>query len=367
MHFNVANRKVHFWASFIAAVPLLVMICSGIMLQMKKQWDFVQPPEHRGTGTAPAIDFAHIMAALRTVPSLGVTGWDDVDRLDVRPGRGVAKVTLNSRWEVQIDLGTGQVMQTAYRRSDLIESIHDGSFFGGDWTKLGLFLPAGVTLLLLWLGGLWMVWVQLYGKHKKRKMLVNRKAAAVALLAAGLPASVVAQRSLAVDPIIGHWEAVQEAGETIVVADATKWKTEKAETPYPLAAVRGVRSFSEGVLSVKFKLIAGESDQIAGLAFGITPGAEYYYARYNTKDGNVALWRFENGARRRLVDGTRHLQLPLDTWHDLVVEVRGSRVVATVNGTLRIEHTLVEPVSGRVGFYTKRDSVTAFKAFSARQ
>ena len=34
------------------------------------------------------------------------------------------------------------------RRSDLIESIHDGSYFGGDWTKLGLFLPAGIVLLL---------------------------------------------------------------------------------------------------------------------------------------------------------------------------------------------------------------------------
>ena len=366
MHFNVVNRKVHFWASFLASVPLLVIISSGILLQMKKQWDFVQPPEQRGTGTVPSVEFSTIMAGLQSLPSLGVSGWDDVDRLDVRPGRGVAKVTLKSRWEVQIDLGTGQVLQTAYRRSDLIESIHDGSFFGGDWTKLGLFLPAGLTLLLLWLGGIWMVWVQLHGKHKRRKMLLNRKAAAITILVCGLPALAIAQRSLAIDPIVGHWETIQEAGETVVLADATKWKTEKAETPYPLAAVRGVQDFSQGVLSARFKMIAGESDQIAGIAFGITPGAEYYYARYNTKDGNVALWRYENGARRRLVDGTEHLQLPLNTWHDLVVEVRGNRVVATVNGKLRIEHALPAPVSGRVGFYTKRDSVTAFKAFSAR-
>lgn len=366
MHFNVANRKVHFWASFIAAIPVLVIIASGILLQGKKQLDWVQPPEHRGSGTVPQIDFDNIMSALQAVPSLGVSGWDDVDRLDVRPGRGVAKVTLISRWEVQIDLGTGQVLQTAYRRSDLIESIHDGSFFAGDWTKLGLFLPAGTVLLLLWFSGVWMVWVQLNGKRRKRKVVKQRKAAAVVALVAGLPVAALAQQKpLAVDPVIGYWEVVQESGESVVVADARKWKAEKAEAPYPLATVQGIDNFTEGVLSVKFKLVAGESDQIAGIAFGVSPKAEYYYARYNTKDGNLALWRFENGARRRILDGTDHLQLPLNTWHDLRVEVRGTRVTTTVNGTLMIAHTLPAPVSGRVGFYTKRDSVTAFKAFSA--
>jgi hypothetical protein len=46
------------------------------------------------------------------------------------------------------------VLQTAYRRSDSIESVHAGSFFAGHWTKLGLFLPAGIVLLLLSLSGL---------------------------------------------------------------------------------------------------------------------------------------------------------------------------------------------------------------------
>ena len=74
---------------------------------------------------------------------MNVQCWDDVNRLDVRPGRGVVKAWLMNGYEVQVDLGTGRVLQTAYRRSDLIESIHDGSFFAGDWTKLGLFLPVG--------------------------------------------------------------------------------------------------------------------------------------------------------------------------------------------------------------------------------
>jgi hypothetical protein len=361
VHFNVANRKIHHWTSFAAAVPLLVIIASGILLQTKKQWDWVQPPEQRGTGTAPAIDFVRILETLKATPALGVSGWDDVDRLDVRPGRGVAKVTLKSRWEAQIDLGTGQLLQTAYRRSDLIESIHDGSFLAGDWTRLGLFLPAGIVLLVLWLSGLWMVWVQFAGKRRRKRM---SRAASILLVAALSSGMAVAQSRLAVEPLIGHWEEVQEGSQTVVLADARKWKAGNAATPFPIAAVRGVENFTDGVLAVKFKLVAGESDQIAGLAFGIAPkGATYYYVRYNTKDGNIALWQFE-GDRKRILEGTEHLQLPLNTWHDIRVEIRGTALTASINGRLHLACTLPRPVSGRVGFWTKRDSVTAFRDFS---
>lgn len=370
MHFNVANRKVHYWASFMAATPLLIIITSGILLQTKKQWSWVQPAEQRGTGTVPAITFDHILASLRSVPNLGVRGWNDVDRLDVRPGRGVAKVTLKSRWEVQVDLGSGRVLQTAYRRSDLIESIHDGSFIAGDWTKLGLFLPAGVTLLLLWTSGVWMVWVQLNGKRKRRavRRRATRLLVALGAFGLGLPGFALAQPSqLEVKPLVGHWESRLEGGETIVAADARKWKMEPGETRFPLAVISGVDSFSNGVLSVKFRMIGGETDQIAGIAFGVASASNYYYARYNTKDGNVALWRFANGERTQVVDGTEHLQLALNAWHDLRVEVRGTRIIAVVNDKIRIEHALPAPVTGRVGFYTKRDSITEFKAFSLHQ
>ena len=44
MSFNVLNRKIHYWASAIVAIPLLVIICSGLLLQAKKQSSWVQPP-----------------------------------------------------------------------------------------------------------------------------------------------------------------------------------------------------------------------------------------------------------------------------------------------------------------------------------
>ena len=169
MHFNVLNRKVHYWASAIIAVPLFIIICTGTILQLKKHWTWVQPPEQRGSVTTPAIELSDILKTLQNEPSLNVKSWDDVNRLDVRPDKGVVKAWLKSDWEAQIDLGTGQILQIWFRRSDWIESIHDGSIFG-DVVKLGLFFPTAVGLVLLWLGGMWMWLYPLLHKNRVRRL-----------------------------------------------------------------------------------------------------------------------------------------------------------------------------------------------------
>ena len=168
MKFNLLIRKTHYWATAVIAIPTLIIVVTGLLLQIKKEWTWVQPAERRGTGTSPSIEFSQILAAVRREPDLGVKDWDDVQRIDVRPGRGVAKVWLKNGFEVQIDLGTGAVLQSAYRRSDWIESIHDGSFFAGDTSKLGVFLPSGIVLLAMWFTGVWMFFVPFWMKRKRR-------------------------------------------------------------------------------------------------------------------------------------------------------------------------------------------------------
>ncbi|HEX8363435.1 MAG TPA: hypothetical protein VF613_25165 [Longimicrobium sp.] len=54
-----------------------------------------------------------------------------------------------------MDVGTARVLHAAYRRSDLIEPIHDGSWFH-EHARLWLFLPAGLTLFVLWLTGIYL-------------------------------------------------------------------------------------------------------------------------------------------------------------------------------------------------------------------
>jgi hypothetical protein len=153
--FHVLNRKVHYWLSAAAALPVLVIISTGLLLQVKKQVAWVQPPEQRGRAKEPMISLPQVLEACSSLPDVAVRSWDDITRIDVRPARGILKVTTKDNWEVQIDHQTGAVLQVAYRRSDLIEAIHDGSWFH-DGVKLWVFLPAGVGLLLLWLTGLYL-------------------------------------------------------------------------------------------------------------------------------------------------------------------------------------------------------------------
>ena len=169
MTFNVLTRRFHYWLTAVLAAPLLVVIGSGLLLQTKKHVGWVQPPEQRGTGTVPALDFDGILSSVREVPHAQATGWQDIARLDVRPDRGLVKVLLRSGWEVQVDLGSGRVLQSSYRRSDLIESLHDGSLFAGEISRLGVFLPAGLALLGMYLSGLWMFWVPIAGRRRRRR------------------------------------------------------------------------------------------------------------------------------------------------------------------------------------------------------
>ena len=65
------------------------------------------------------------------------------------------KVSTKSHWEIQTESQTGEVLQTAFRRSDVIEALHDGSWFH-EGVKYGVFVPAALVLLLLWLTGLYL-------------------------------------------------------------------------------------------------------------------------------------------------------------------------------------------------------------------
>ena len=168
MKFNLLNRKVHYWGAVVVSVPLLVMICSGIVLQMKKHSAWVQPPERAGTAKVPEIGFDRVLEVCRGIPEMKVESWDDINRIDVRPSRGMLKVWAKSNWEAQIDSLTGEVLQVAYRRSDLIESIHDGSWFH-DAAKIWVFLPTGIALLLLWVTGMYLFLLPYIVKRRRAK------------------------------------------------------------------------------------------------------------------------------------------------------------------------------------------------------
>jgi hypothetical protein len=164
------SRKLHRWGSIITLIPVGIIIVTGIMLQWKKQSDWIQPPMQRGSSKELAISFDRILEVAGSIPESDIHGWDDIDRLDVRPGKGMVKVRAKNRWEIQLDTKTGEVLQLAYRRSDLIESIHDGSFLH-DSVKPRIFFPAAVVLLGVCLTGLYLFFLPYLAKRQHKRTL----------------------------------------------------------------------------------------------------------------------------------------------------------------------------------------------------
>lgn len=158
-------------------------------------------------------------------------------------------------------------------------------------------------------------------------------------------------------PVAGVWTVATEDGAPVITHDGAKWP---GGPGYPLALFNEPAAFSGGTARLAFKLIGGGDDYTAGLAFG-HHGSSYHYVRYNTKDGNVALWRMDGPKRTVIAHGGEHEQLARDAWHELVLTVHGRAVQAVVNGRLRVEHELDEAPAGRIGLWTKPDATSAFR------
>lgn len=165
---HIFFRRAHYWASLPVALPVLIIIATGLMLQFKKSIPWVQPPEQRGLPSDPALTIPQILEIARGVDAARIETWDDVYRVEFRPSRHHVKVVAQNRTEIQIDASSGDILQVAHRRSDLIESLHDGSWFH-DLVKWWLFVPAGAVLLALLLTGVYLFFVPILARRRRAR------------------------------------------------------------------------------------------------------------------------------------------------------------------------------------------------------
>ena len=169
VRFRQLSRSLHLWGALIVFTPVIIVLLSGLLLQVKKEFEWIQPATQRGVSSEPSISFETILSSASNVTEAGIRSWQDIDRLDVRPDKGVVKVQTNSGVEIQIDANTGDVIQVATRRSDTIEAIHDGSWFF-EGAKLWVFLPAGIVLLFIWVSGVVLLYTTLRSRFKRQKV-----------------------------------------------------------------------------------------------------------------------------------------------------------------------------------------------------
>ena len=142
------------------------MVSSGILLQLKKQSNWIQPNIEITSSSKPVMLQSYLDAAI-SVKEANILSWDDIERIDIRPNKGIAKIKSKNNWEIQIDIETSEIYSSNFRRSDIIETIHDGSFFS-EIVKYGWFLPSGILLLVLSLTGIYMFFIPILSRIKRK-------------------------------------------------------------------------------------------------------------------------------------------------------------------------------------------------------
>ncbi len=183
---------------------------------------------------------------------------------------------------------------------------------------------------------------------------------------------------------VGNWIIGTDSGNTVLVVDGRKWKQGVASSGladkaralygsryaefldnvtayayYPFAVAGKVDDFTNGEIKLRFKAIAGRIDQGAGILFDLKANGDYYALRANPLENNLVLWRYKHG-RRSSVSWVRNVNTPSRQWHSLRLTVNGTQIKGYVNGRQYLSYKLPAPVSGRVGLWTKADSVVYF-------
>lgn len=176
------------------------------------------------------------------------------------------------------------------------------------------------------------------------------------------------------DPV-GHLPAKFHSARTgqgsqskwAVMADATapskpnvvaQTSTDKTDYRFPLL-IADEGSFRDLELSVKFKAVSGSVDQAGGLVFRLKDPNNYYIVRANALEDNYRLYHVVNGSRRQFAGA--NFKVTPGVWHELRVEAAGNKIACYYDGVKKIEATDdTFKDAGKVGLWTKADSVTYF-------
>jgi hypothetical protein len=169
----------------------------------------------------------------------------------------------------------------------------------------------------------------------------------------------------------GHTAGVGRPGKWIVQAEGSnkflvQTDADSTRSRFAVAVLSDV-SAADVDLSVRFKPVSGRVDQAAGLVWRYQDENNYYIVRANALEDNVVLYKVQNGKRTDLpLKGAgrtygKKSEVPAGQWSTLRVVANGPSFEVSLNGTklYEVEDTTFRQ-AGKVGIWTKADSVTQF-------
>jgi hypothetical protein len=193
--------------------------------------------------------------------------------------------------------------------------------------------------------------------------------------------------------VVGNWSIAADAqGKKVVQVDGRQWikgqpsaglaakartiygsrheefiDSVKAYAYFPYAVAKDVDDFQNGEISIRFRLLAGQLDQCAGILFNLKPNGDYLTVRFNGKEDNLVLWTFKNGKRSFVKKGSEDVHLKMGEWHQMKIAIQGTSLRGYLDDKPILDFTLPEPVSGKVGLWSKTDSVSQFSDYVVRK
>jgi hypothetical protein len=189
------------------------------------------------------------------------------------------------------------------------------------------------------------------------------------LLACASRAGTVNFDDVEVGKLPAHWTGTKTGkGEpqwAVVADDSAPSKPnvlkQSGEATYPVC-IKEDTSIKDGFVEVKFKPVSGKEDQAGGVIWRCKDANNYYIARANALEDNVTIYHTIQGKRVSFKNVNE--KVASGVWHTLRVDFEGTRFIVTFDGKKVIEATDDSfSDAGKVGVWTKADSVTLFDDF----
>lgn len=161
--------------------------------------------------------------------------------------------------------------------------------------------------------------------------------------------------------MLGDWRVEKDAGAPSA-PNVLRQVGSYGVSDFPRVMVKGL-DFADLTLSVRCRLESGKADQACGLLFRAKGSDDYCVTRANALEDNVRLYEVVSGQRAQLASA--ELEVTSGVWHTLEVRARGTSLSVRWDGREVISATDSTFERGKIGLWTKADSVTAFDDLEA--
>jgi hypothetical protein len=164
----------------------------------------------------------------------------------------------------------------------------------------------------------------------------------------------------------GKWEIAADptaaGGRALAQLSASR-----ADYRYLTASYRPITA-ADAEITARFKAVAGRTDRAGGVVVRLVDASNYYVARANALEDNVRFYRVAQGRRQELASA--NVKVAAGEWHTLTLRAEGDRFTVLYDGkpmhTTQDKTSRPRPERGRVGVWTKADSVTYFDRIEIR-